>query len=304
VQRPILVTGAHRSGTTWFGEMLCLSPRIGMLLEPFNPITPPGISSGPFDRFFLYVTEENEGPFLEPLERTLEFRYALRRQLPRIRSAHELGRTVQDFSSFALNRVRRARPLLKDPIAVFSSEWLVSRFDAQPIVLIRHPAAFVSSLKKLGWTHRFEHFLSQPLLLRDHLGPYEGEIREFAERQHEIVDQGILLWRLIYSAVATFRERHPDWIFVRHEDASLDPVPAFERLFDSLGVDLDDGIRRSIVAHSAEGNPTELRHRHDVRMDSRASVESWRRRLTPDEIERIRAGVADVAPAFYSDDDW
>ena len=57
--------------------MLALSPRIGLIHEPFSPITPPGISSAPFDRFFRYVTEENEGPYVEPFERLLEFRYGL-----------------------------------------------------------------------------------------------------------------------------------------------------------------------------------------------------------------------------------
>ena len=304
MQRPILVTGAHRSGTTWVGELLVASPRVGMLLEPFNPITPPGISSGPFDRFFVYVTEENEGPFVEPLERTLEFRYDLRRQLPAVRSAHAAGRTVKDFASFTGNRLRRARPLLKDPIAVFSSEWLASRFGAEVIVLVRHPAAFASSLKRLGWTHDFLGLLDQPLLLRDHLGRFEDELREFAAAEREIVDQAILLWRMIYSTVGTFRERHPAWTFVRHEDLSRDPVAGFERLYATLGLEYTDGIRRAVEESSAEGNPTELRRRHDVRLDSRASVESWRRRLTPEEIERIRAGVADVAPAFYSDEDW
>ena len=61
VQRPILVTGAHRSGTTWVGSMLALSPRIGLIHEPFSPITPPGVSSAPFDRFFRYVTDGERG---------------------------------------------------------------------------------------------------------------------------------------------------------------------------------------------------------------------------------------------------
>jgi hypothetical protein len=304
VQRPILVTGAHRSGTTWVGAMLALSPRVGMIHEPFSPVTPPGISSAPFDRFFRYVTTENEGPYVEPLERTLRFRYGLLRQLPAIRSPHELARTAQDLASFTVSRARRARPLLKDPIAVFSSEWLASRFGAQVVVLVRHPAAFASSLKRLGWTHRFEHFLDQPLLLRDHLGPFEDEIRDYAERERDVVDQSILLWRMIYRTVATFRERHRDWTFLRHEDLSREPVAGFESLFATLGVALDDGIRRSIAEHSGEGNPVELREKHDVRLDSRANVDSWRRRLSPEEVERIRAGVADVAPAFYSDVDW
>ena len=59
--------------------MLALSPRIGLIHEPFSPITPPGVSSAPFDRFFRYVTSENEGPYVEPFERLLNFRYSLGR---------------------------------------------------------------------------------------------------------------------------------------------------------------------------------------------------------------------------------
>jgi hypothetical protein len=304
MSRPILVTGAHRSGTTWVGAMIALSPRVGLIHEPFSPITPRGVSSAPFDRFFRYVTEENEGAYVAPLERTLRFSYGVRRQLRTIRSPRELARSAQDFAAFTVNRARRARPLLKDPIAVFSSEWLASRFGAQVVVLIRHPAAFASSLKRLGWTHDFGHFLDQPLLIRDHLAPFEGELREFAEHEHDVVDQAILLWRLVYSTVLTFRERHPDWTFVRHEDLSRDPVRGFEELYATVGVEMDDRIRRSIAAHSAAGNPIELREKHDVRLDSAASVASWRRRLTSEEVDRIREGVADVAPAFYSVEDW
>ena len=50
--------------------------------------------------------------------------------------------------------------------------------------------------------------------------PYEAEIREQAERPGEILAQAALLWRLLYNAVDGYRERHPDWAFVRHEDAS------------------------------------------------------------------------------------
>ena len=175
--------------------MLALSPRVGMIHEPFSPVTPPGISSAPFDRFFRYVTTENEGPYVAPLERTLRFRYGLRRQLPAIpRSPHELARTAQDLASFTVSRARRARPLLKDPIAVFSSEWLASRFGAQVVVLIRHPAAFASSLKRLGWTHRFEHFLDQPLLLRDHLSSVRGRapgLRRAGARRRRPVDPAL-----------------------------------------------------------------------------------------------------------------
>jgi len=95
-----------------------------------------------------------------------------------------------------------------------------------------------------------------------------------------------------------------NWTFLRHEDISREPVPAFELLFATLGVEFDDSIRHGIAEHSDPGNPVELRESHDIRLDSRAGVDSWRRRLSAGDIERIRIGVADVAPAFYSDVDW
>lgn len=302
--RPILITGAHRSGTTWVGAMLALSPGIGLIHEPFSPVTPAGVSGAPFDRFFQYVCEENEDRYFAHLERTIRFSYDLRRQLPAIRSLKALARTGLDLSSFTANRVRRARPLLKDPIAVFSSEWLALRFGAQVVVLVRHPAAFAGSLVRLGWTHNFGGFLDQPLLLRDHLGRFEDEIRDYAAHERDSLDQAVLLWRLVYGTVATFRERHPEWTFVRHEDLSRDPLPGFEALFDTLDLRINDRVRHRILEHSGEANPVELRRSHDVRLNSRASIESWRGRLSPEQVEHVRVGVADVAPAFYGDDDW
>ena len=36
MQRNILVTGAHRSGTTFLGKMLSSSYNVGTVIEPFN----------------------------------------------------------------------------------------------------------------------------------------------------------------------------------------------------------------------------------------------------------------------------
>lgn len=304
MRKPILVTGAHRSGTTWVGAMLALSKDVELIHEPFSPRTAPGVSGGPFVRFFQYVCTENETEYVAHLERTLRFSYDLRRQLPELRSPKAVARSGRDAAHFARGRIRRARPLLKDPIAVFSSEWIAERFGAEVIVLIRHPAAFVSSLLRLGWTHDFGSFLAQPLLLRDHLAAYEEEIRDFATHKRSVLEQAILQWRLIYSTVATFRDRHPEWTFVRHEDLSLEPQAGFGALYATLGIPLDEGARRRIAESSSAANPDELRKSHDVHLHSRAIVGAWRRRLPAEDIERIRAGVADVAPAFYGPEDW
>ena len=170
-------------------------------------------------------------------------------------------------------------------------------------MLIRHPAAFASSVMRLGWTHDFGRFLDQPLLMRDHLAPFEDEIRDFAAHERDAIDQAILLWRLIYSTVATFRERHPEWTFVRHEDLSREPA-GFESLFATLGVEFDDGIRRAIAGHSGEGTRSSCASATTSASTARASIDSWRRRLEPERDRADPGGRRRRRAAFYPEEDW
>jgi hypothetical protein len=171
-------------------------------------------------------------------------------------------------------------------------------------VLVRHPAAVVASFKRLGWRHRFASFLEQPLLMDRYLRPYEEEIRAAASGHWSVVEEATLLWRLVHHTVLSYRDRHPDWLLRRHEDLSREPLAEFEDLYARLGLELTPEARGGIEAHSAPSNPAELEQAHSVRLASGESLGAWSRVLTSAEVERVRAAVADVAPAFYGDVDW
>jgi len=269
---PILVTGAHRSGTTWIGKMLALAPGIGYIHEPFSPVTAPGISSAPFTGYYTRVDSSNEALYLPGLERALRFEYGYGAQLRAVRSPAEAVRSAQDAIAFARARRSHARPLVKDPIALLSAEWLADRFGMDVVVTIRHPAAFAASVLRLGWA---------PSL-----------------------DEAAESWRSLYATVAGYRERHPDWLFVRHEDASRAPLPTFERLYERLGLELTPRAREEIRRHSSPGNPAQPRSKHAVRADSAAVAESWRAYFGADEVARLREATREVWPRFYSDEDW
>ena len=301
--KPILVTGAHRSGTTWVGKMLALAPGVAYIHEPFSPRTAAGLSPAGFDRYFTVVTSENEARYRPGLEQTIRFRYGLGAQIRSLRGGRDLARIPRDLARVERARLSGARPLVKDPIALLSAEWLAETFEMDVVVLIRHPAAFAASLKRLGWKHSFANFIQEgrvPEVVR----PYEAEIRQQAERPGEILAQAVLLWRLLYNAVDGYRERHPDWAFVRHEDASAEPVATFERLYAQLGLDLTPAAKEAIARASAPDNPAELATPYAVELDSAASIGRWREDLPPEEIETLRERTRDVWPRFYSDEDW
>jgi hypothetical protein len=301
--KPILVTGAHRSGTTWVGKMLALAPGVAYIHEPFSPRTAAGLSPARFDRYFTVVTSENEARYRPGLEQTIRFRYGLGTQLRSLRGGRDLARVPRDLARVERARLSGARPLVKDPIALLSAEWLAETFGMDVVVLIRHPAAFAASLKRLGWKHSFATFIQDgrvPEVLR----PYEAEIREQAEQPGEILAQAALLWRVLYNAVDGYRERHRSWSFLRHEDASAEPGATFERLYAQFGLEFTPSVRQSIARASASDNPAELATPHAVELDSAGSIGRWREDLNADEIETLRERTRDVWPRFYSDEDW
>lgn len=303
---PILVTGSHRSGTTWTGRMLALSPGVGYVHEPFSPRRWPGWSRDPIPHWFQYVCRDNEGPYLSLVEDVLGFRYPLGSAL-RVRSARQ-GFQVAEEAPWALwHRLRGARPLVKDPIALMSAEWLAERFDMQVVVMIRHPAAFAGSLVRLDWPRfDFRNWADQGLFLRDLAGRYEEAIRSFDPDRQDLLDEAVLMWNVIHDVISGYRDRHPDWAFVRHEDLAEEPVKGFRELFERLDLTWDHTAERIIIRSSSDESRKEVPaylHR-TVRRDSRAARWTWARRLWPEEVERIRVGTADVASAFYGDEDW
>ncbi|MGZ4430350.1 MAG: sulfotransferase, partial [Gaiellales bacterium] len=302
---PILITGAHRSGTTWVGRTLAQSPELGYLDEPFGLLHRPGTCAVSFRHWFPYVTGDDER-LRSQLERTLSFRYSYADELPALRSARDAARMVRDAAHFASLRRRGARPLMKDPVALLSAPWLAQQFDMRVIVLIRHPAAFASSLQRMGWTHPFSHFLEQPRLVDDLVPQLEPDIREMAARPHDVIDQACLLWNIFHLVIARYRESHPDWLFVRHEDISREPREGYRRLCAHTAVEYSPRIEHYAAATSRPGNPAEPLSgvAHQLHRDSAANVRTWQNRLDPADIHRIRRRTEIVANAFYDESDW
>jgi Sulfotransferase family len=303
---PILVTGSHRSGTTWVGKMLARAPDVAYVHEPFNPQRGPGWVGERLPHWYLYVCPDNEEPFVSLFGGVMELRYPIGKDLAALGRPRFLGQALLEWGRSVPHRARGDLPLIKDPIAVFSAEWLADRFGARPVVMIRHPAAFAGSLKRLDWRFDFANWADQPLLLRDHLAPFEREIRAFARAgdERDIIDQAVLLWNGIHHTIRGYRDRHEDWTFVKYEDLAADPVPGFLDLFARLDLAWTEGIREEIERFST--GPEEvppLMHRR-VKRDSRAAARTWHHRLTDKERDRIREGTSEVAGAFYAEEDW
>jgi hypothetical protein len=303
---PILVTGAHRSGTTWVGRMLSLSPGIGYISEPLNRWHRPGVMRAPVQHWYTYICADNEAEYLPALQETVQFNYHAWEELRSLRSLKDILRMGRDGSIFLRGRVFQQRALLKDPFAVFSARWFAQRLGSQVVIIVRHPAAFVSSLVRLEWPFDVSDLLNQSLLMRDWLAPFRARMEEMLAMPQDIIGRNCLLWTMIYHVVNCLKSQFPEFSIVRHEDLSLDPIQEYRDIFAALGIDFTHSIQEAILNSSSTQNPKEVSQKdiYSVHLDSRANLDNWKNRLEKWEIDRIRELTQDVAHLYYDESDW
>jgi hypothetical protein len=285
--------------------MLSLAPGRGYIHEPLNLTRFPATSTAPVRYWFQYIAEHNEAEFIEPLGRTLAFRFPFRRNWRRIGSARDLRVYLQNGLTFAAHRIRRSVPIVKDPLALLSADWMSDTFGMPVVVLIRHPAAFVASLLRAGWTHPFSHFVQQPELMERKLSRYAETIREFAEDEKPLEQQAALLWLVLHECVRQYRESRPDWLFLRHEDLSRDPIEQFRSAYRALGMTFSGRAEAGIRRYSEAGaRSARFRVRKHLKRDSRGNVAAWKQRLSPEQIRCVRERTEPLWPEFYGAGEW
>ncbi|MEQ9287556.1 MAG: sulfotransferase domain-containing protein [Cyclobacteriaceae bacterium] len=295
--RPILVTGSHRSGSTWVGKIIGSAPRIRYIHEPFN-IDIKRYQS-PLKFAFEHVPKGSSNSYHGEVKKYLGNFFGLNAvavaKMAEIRTLYQLNKYCGDIKSRAFDK----RMLIKDPLAVMAAEWLFEEFNCQVIVCIRHPAAFVASLKVKQWEFDFTNFIKQPNLINSFFPEFAEEVLSFTQNKFDIIRQGTLLWKVIYTVICNYKLNYAkDWHFVVHEELSRNPIEEFKKIFDYLGVDYCEKTRKKVVSSSIATGNTRLSR------NSMENIQSWKNRLSTEEIEYIKKETSEVWTHYYSEEDW
>lgn len=304
-RHPILISGAPRSGTTWVGKVLSTQPGIAYIHEPFNPLwntkIRPGMLTVKLPYWFMYIDPTNEGEYIKSVSDVIELRYHPFRKIQFIHTVKDALRLLRDWSKFAVHRNKAHRPLIKDPIAVLSIEWLSDTFNMQPVLLMRNPVSFVGSMKKLGWRTDFKHLLQQERLMDLHLAPFRNPINQLSSCEHDVVDNAILLWNIIHYTILRYQHYHPDWLIMRHEDLAMSPDAQFRSICAYLDIDYSHSLQKHIIETTSSENPKEVSvpNRHNIFRNSRSSLDTWKNRLESTEVLRVKQKTADIFTQLY-----
>ena len=308
-KNPILVTGAHRSGSTFAGRMLAQPYSVGYIHEPFNKDF--GIKG--IEKWFLYVKKgmKDEIKYYNLISSIMSGKAVYTRK-PLFRDNNNYFKTIVRllfrskenlYYMYAKYNPLIRRYLIKDPIASMSSEYLHREFNMDVIVLIRHPAAFVGSIKRLNWQFNFNEFYSQTDLMEDHLNQVlEGwKIDDLSK-----IEQAALLWKCIYKVLFCYIQRNKRIVGIKHESLSIEPLKVFKQIYETLDLSFNERIESKIASYTRSSNPIDPEHNAitSLKRDSRKNVKLWKKILSDKEVRAIRRITDELALQYYSDDDW
>lgn len=303
--RHILITGIHRSGTTFVGKMLSLAPGVGYVQEPFNPEL--GVEG--IDLWYPYISK---GAPCEKYYTDLVNRILSGHAKYRDRSAwggnflRMLGKKLfgsKDYLRYlASTRLPGSRRLIiKDPLASLASEWLHQIFGFDVLILLRHPVGFVASTNRLEWDLDPSILSAQtPLMdeyLKDILSPYNTSAMQPWQRS-------ALLWRCIYSVLDEYANRNPDMRMIRLEDISASPEEKFREIYNSMDLQFTEKSLNAIRNSTGSNNPVKAPEGkvHLLRRNSSKLANAWRNSFDEKTIAEIRELAGPPGEKYYGDD--
>lgn len=291
--KAILVTGSHRSGTTWVGKTLYQHKSVKYVYEPFNIDYDKGNMYLNLDTWFLNAPGSKE-------------KKKIRNRFDRFFSSNSLIRSWQlckiseqdykfplRFLKFLFVKSARPKTVIKDPIALLSAGWIDEHYPVKVICMVRGPLGFIGSVKKAGWDFDFSHFEKQDTLIREWMHPFKDQIYKI-NREGDYIERACLLWNMLHYAIFTYKQNKPHWLFVEYKEIALNPVEKFSQIFDYADLDMQKNIEKYIREYTSAINPKEPENHEYMPIDSKKSPENWKKRLTSEEIKKVKSLTKDV----------
>jgi hypothetical protein len=297
-EKPLLISGAYRSGTSWLGNLLT-TPSTWHLHEPFNP------RAGFLNDNFVYRRWS---------ERDLELDVFVLRLLSGCSIFEKnvgllQGIPVNRFlmpARLGLFRGAPRRILVKDPIACLLTEYLVRNHAFRALLIIRHPAGFVSSLHKLGWDSAEEvrRMLGDEKLMADWLGPFE-QLMNHATRSPGVLAHATLyaaIWRVLHG----FTLQNSEISVILYERLCADMLGETKALFRQYALGEVNGAQLKLYSRARAGNSKFTGDSpYSLNRDTAKMAKVWRDRMDQRSIATTReVWTKFEVPYYQCNADW
>ncbi len=237
-----VISGIHRSGTTFLAKLLNSNNLFSSIHEPLNFDV--GIKKNKFWYPYHSLLNENfkESAALENVSKIdLDFK-SPKKTLNPLRAIFKSRGNI-DFlmhKYFFSNK----KVLYKDPFMSMCGNYFLQKNKKTKIVyLIRHPKSFYKSNLKMGWDFDFRLF------------PLKGVLSDFPELKSNIFlesheERLYSLYNIIYFVIFLTIKNFPNQTYLlRHEDFCINPVEETKRLCRFLHINFSSKHEKFIKKH-------------------------------------------------------
>lgn len=275
----IFVTGIHRSGTSWIGKIHSQANNVMYWREPFNPSTVKIMR-----RPYYYLSSSMEDLFYKKFTNEL--------------FTGKFAGALFDYTSPQqwVSRTHQ-RHLIKDPTAAFLIEWLTNNYNLDVVIVVRHPAGFVSSILNLKWDFDFNLILNQKQLMSDFLNPFKKTIEKHNYKGMDAA-KGAVLWGIVYFVLEKMIKKY-DFYWIKYEDICADPQAEFKQLFKAVNLNWENKIERMIQKSASSKVTFSDNITSKLKRDTTKMGTIWRDRLSVREIEIIDKLVKQFKTNLY-----
>lgn len=257
----ILVSGLIRSGTTWVGRILATAENSIYIHEPFNPDSEWN-ACFPLPSHMMHITSEYggiyEGPFSKILKLEPLFRGNWRNQV---------SESIYRYIDKETNGIKtQVIPIIKDPVALFSIEWLVNTHHLKPVIVLRHPIGIVKSQIRLGWIkgNKLVGIVRQRSLVETFYNQQDQSLlhENMANWSNiETADQMCLFVRFMYLSIIRYIKKYPEWLYICYEDISNNPEQLLD-IMDRIGLKQSEETRQRIGSNKIASYDPDKAHQN------------------------------------------
>lgn len=313
---PILITGTHRSGTTWLAQCLDYAPKTHILSEPFSPRNKRFPERVQFsDSWFMAITDEVINENYDEVTFGLAFQYSFRLLLKQmtIKPGMWKFRQIKYFIRRKYYELKRYTLIVKDPNLAFSLNTILKNpvfadYDSKCLIICRHPSAFVTSIMRMSQDKQWEIDLDGWVLnCPDVVSQISEEsIKTISSNKNgELFERAALYWLAVQSVLCSNVEKY-SLLTVRHEDLSEAPTEEFKKLYNNLGLEFNDSAKDSIEKLCGTQNPRDPQHGeiHTLNRDSRANIFRWKSLLTDQQLKRIGELTSPYSKLIYPEEKY
>jgi len=305
--RPRIVAGYGRSGTTWVLDVLAQANSLRAIFEPLHPGAIP--EAAVHAHKYLACDDRDDelkallGHFFYAEIHSIWADYRVRtgwlhprlsnlRSWPQIKAAlRRMNRSQKYFFQYRSQRHRKQRivKLIRSNMMI---SWLQKNFDARIVFVTRHPAAVVlsQSVSPRSWNSQRQMALykaSPPLL-----DALDSRMRDLLSQPLDEIEALTLAWS-IENSIAFKQAAESDVPVVYYETLLENSDTEWQRIMSALGLkNVPDSALIARPSQQAWGKQA-----RDPALVRR--YESWMQRIDPQIADRIQAVLDEVGIDVY-----